>query len=129
MPYDIVVLIKQIPDLELIKVNQETGEPITDGVPFKFENLSKNSVEAAVRIKEKNGGKITAVLFGNEKGTQVMKEAYAMGVDEGVLITCLALSSMSENIKNFISSPPSKLWQPLARLCLHHRISVSFFRS
>ena len=87
MPYDIVVLIKQIPDLELIKVNQSTEEPITDGVPFKFENLSKNSVEAAVRIKEKNGGKITAVLFGNEKGTQVMKEAYAMGVDEGILIT------------------------------------------
>ncbi|MEM0141603.1 MAG: electron transfer flavoprotein subunit beta/FixA family protein [Thermoplasmatales archaeon] len=87
MPYNIVVLIKQIPDLELVKVNQSTGEPILEGVPYRFENLSKNAVEEAVRIKEKNGGKVTAVLFGNDKGTQVMKEAYAMGVDEGYVIT------------------------------------------
>ncbi|MEM0138686.1 MAG: electron transfer flavoprotein subunit beta/FixA family protein [Thermoplasmatales archaeon] len=87
MPYNIVVLIKQIPDLELVKVNQSTGEPILEGVPYRFENLSKNAVEEAVRLKEKNGGKVTAVLFGNEKGTQVMKEAYAMGVDEGYVIT------------------------------------------
>ncbi|MEM1996141.1 MAG: electron transfer flavoprotein subunit beta/FixA family protein [Thermoplasmatales archaeon] len=87
MPYNIVVLIKQIPDLEGVKVNQSTGEPILEGVPYRFENLSKNAVEEAVRLKEKNGGKVTAVLFGNEKGTQVMKEAYAMGVDEGYVIT------------------------------------------
>lgn len=87
MAYNIIVLIKQIPDLELIKINSSTGEPILDGVPFRFENLSKNAVEAAVRIKEKNGGKITAIIFGNEKATQVMKEAYAMGVDEGFILT------------------------------------------
>ncbi len=87
MPYNIIVLIKQIPDLELIKVNPSTGEPILDGVPYRFENLSKNAVETAVRIKEKNGGKITAILFGNDKATQVMKEAYAMGVDDGFIIT------------------------------------------
>ncbi len=87
MPYNIVVLIKQIPDLELIKVNTSTGDPILEGVPYRFENLSKNAVETAVRIKEKNGGKITAVLFGTDKATQVMKEAYAMGVDEGYILT------------------------------------------
>jgi Electron transfer flavoprotein, beta subunit len=87
MPYNIIVLIKQIPDLELIKINKDTGAPILEGVPYRFENLSKNAVEAAVRLKEKYGGKVTAVMFGNEKGTQVMKEAYAMGVDDGYIIT------------------------------------------
>ncbi|MGC8645321.1 MAG: electron transfer flavoprotein subunit beta/FixA family protein [Thermoplasmata archaeon] len=87
MPYNIVVLIKQMPDLELVKVNPSTGEPILEGVPFRFETLSKNAVEEAVRLKEKNGGKVTAILFGNDKGTQVMKEAYAMGADEGFVIT------------------------------------------
>ena len=38
-------------------------------------------------MKEKHGGKFTAILFGNDKGIQVMKEAYAMGVDEGFVIT------------------------------------------
>ncbi len=87
MSYNIIVLIKQMPDLELVKVNQSTGEPILEGIPYRFENLSKNAVEEAVRLKEKKGGKVTAILFGNDKGTQVMKEAYAMGVDEGYVIT------------------------------------------
>ena len=38
-------------------------------------------------MKEKHGGKVTAILFRNDKGIQVMKEAYAMGVDEGFVIT------------------------------------------
>ncbi len=87
MPYNIIVLVKQIPDLELIKINKDTGTPVLEGVPYRFENLSKNAVEAAVRLKEKYGGKVTAIMYGNEKGTQVIKEAYAMGVDEGFIIT------------------------------------------
>ena len=38
-------------------------------------------------MKEKHGGKVTAILIGNDKGIQVMKEAYAMGMDEGFVIT------------------------------------------
>jgi len=61
--------------------------PCLRGIPFRFETLSKNAVEEPVRLKEKHGGKVTAILFGNYKGIQVMKEAYAMGVDEGFVIT------------------------------------------
>jgi len=60
---------------------------VLEGVSFRFETLSKNAVEEAVRLKEKHGGKVTAILIGNDKGIQVMKEAYAMGVDEGFVIT------------------------------------------
>jgi electron transfer flavoprotein beta subunit len=87
MPYNITVLIKQIPDIDQMKTDPNSGEPLLDRVPMRMENLSKNAVEAAVRIKEKNGGKVTAVCFGTEKSTSVIKEAYAMGVDEGHLIT------------------------------------------
>lgn len=87
MTYNIIVLIKQIPDLELIKINPTTEEPILDGVPYKLEVLSKNAIEAAVKLKEKNGGKVTAVLFGNDKASKVMKEAYALGVDDGYILT------------------------------------------
>ena len=36
-------------------------------VPFRFKTLSKNAVEEPVRLKEKHGGKVTAILFGNDK--------------------------------------------------------------
>ncbi len=87
MTYNIVVLVKQIPTLELVKINPSTEEPILEGVPFRLETLSKNAIEAAVRIKEKYGGKVSAVIFGNDKSSQVMKEAYALGVDDGYILT------------------------------------------
>lgn len=86
MPYNTIVLIKQIIDIDQMKTNSATGEPITEGVPMRVENLSKNAIEAAVRIKEKFGGKITGIIFGGEQASSAMKEAYAIGVDEGIVI-------------------------------------------
>ena len=84
---DIIVLIKQMPDLEQVKPDPTTGEPQLKNVPLKLENLSENSVEEAVRLKEKYGGKVTAVIFGNEQSSAILKKAYAMGADEGYIIT------------------------------------------
>ncbi len=86
LPYNIIVLIKQILDIDQMKTNSTTGEPITEGVPMRVENLSKNAIEAAVRIKDKFGGKITGIIFGGEQSSSAMKEAYAIGVDDGIVI-------------------------------------------
>jgi electron transfer flavoprotein beta subunit len=87
MPYQIIVLIKQMPDLELVKPDPSTGVPNVKSVPLRFETLSKHAAEAAVRLKEKYGGKVTGICLGTETAGQAMKEAFAMGVDEGVVIT------------------------------------------
>ncbi|WP_393971254.1 electron transfer flavoprotein subunit beta/FixA family protein [Oxyplasma meridianum] len=86
MPYNIIVLIKQIVDIDLLKVDS-SGAPQVQGLPLRLETLSKNAVEEAVRLKEKHGGKVTAICFGTDKSTSAMKEAYAMGVDEGYILT------------------------------------------
>lgn len=83
---DVIVLIKQMPDLEQVKPDPTTGEPQLKNVPLKLENLSENSVEEAVRIKEKYGGKVTALIFGNEQSSAILKKAYAMGADEGYIL-------------------------------------------
>jgi electron transfer flavoprotein beta subunit len=87
MVLNIVVLIKQIIDIDQLKTDTKTGEPITQNIPLRVENLSKNAIEAAVQIKEKNGGKVTGIIFGTDKSNSAMKEAYAMGVDDGYIIT------------------------------------------
>lgn len=84
---EVIVLIKQMPDLEQVKPDPTTGEPQLKNVPIKLENLSENSVEEAVRLKEKYGGKVTALIFGNEQSSAVLKKAYAMGADEGFILT------------------------------------------
>ena len=82
---DIAVLVKQTVDMDQIKLN-DNNEPIMDNLPLKMDILSKNAVEAAVQLKEKYSGKVTGIIFGTERSTSTMKEAYAMGVDEGTVI-------------------------------------------
>lgn len=103
---DIIVLVKQMPDLEQVKPDPSTGEPQLKGVPLKLETLSENAVEEAVRLKEKNGGKVTALIFGNEQSGAIMKKAYAMGADEGFVLTgysgnnpSLTARALAEKIK------------------------------
>ncbi len=96
---DVIVLVKQIHDLEQIKPDPNTGSPVLEKAPFRMENLSENSIEAAVQLKEKNGGKVTALIFGNGEASQIMKKAYAMGCDDGFIITGFRESNPSFTAK------------------------------
>ncbi len=87
MPLNIIVLIKVIPDLEQIKANASTGEVQTDRIPLRLETLSENAIEAAVQLREKHGGKVFGLIFGKQESAPLMKKAYAMGVDEGTVLT------------------------------------------
>ncbi len=84
--YNIIVCFKQILDIDQMKIDEKTQEPITKNLPYRLEDLSKNAIEEAVRIKEKHGGKVIGITFGGEQATLAMKEALAMGVDEGIIL-------------------------------------------
>ena len=84
--YNIIVCFKQILDIDQMKVDENTQEPILKNLPYRLEDLSKNAIEEAVRIKEKHGGKVLGITFGGDQATLGMKEVLAMGVDEGIII-------------------------------------------
>ncbi len=79
---DIVVCIKQIYDLSQIKVDTASKRPVTEGVARKLSDFDKNALEEAVRIKEKFGGKVLALIRGTNDAA---KEALAMGADEAIV--------------------------------------------
>jgi electron transfer flavoprotein beta subunit len=89
---DIVVCLKQIPDLSQIRIKRETREPVLEGAPFLFGQFEKNALEEAVRLREKHGGKVIALALGNPKLKDTIIEALAMGADEAVILTDPALS-------------------------------------
>ena len=82
----IVVCLKQIPDLQQIRIKRDTREPVLEGVPLLFGDMDKNALEEAVRIVEKGGGKVTALALGSSKLRDTIKEALAMGADEAILL-------------------------------------------
>jgi electron transfer flavoprotein beta subunit len=83
---NIIVCAKQVVDVAEIKVDSSTKKPILIGVPQKISDMDKNALEEAIKIKEKQGGKITVVTVGAPDAKERMKELLAMGADEGVLI-------------------------------------------
>jgi electron transfer flavoprotein beta subunit len=83
----IAVCMKQVVDLEHIRIRPETREPVLDGLPVKFGDFDKNALEAAVRIKEADQtSTVTVVAGGGAKLKDTIKEALAMGADEAVLL-------------------------------------------
>jgi electron transfer flavoprotein beta subunit len=83
----ILVLMKQVLQTADLKVDRSTKTIVTQGVPRVISETDKNALEEAVRIKEKHGGKITAITLGPPEAREALREALAMGADEACLLT------------------------------------------
>lgn len=81
---NIVVAMKQIPDLQQIRIRNR--QPVLNDVPLTFGNIDKNALEAAVRIKENREAKVTVISVGSSQLEDTLKEALAIGADEAVLV-------------------------------------------
>jgi electron transfer flavoprotein beta subunit len=84
---NIIVCMKQVIDLEQIRIKPNTREPVIEGLPLMFGDFEKCALEEAVRIKEKHGGKVIALAVGSPKLRDTIKEALAIGADEAIILT------------------------------------------
>ncbi len=82
----IIVCVKQVVDTSDMKIDPNTKKPILAGLEKKVNDIDKNAVEEAIRIKEKHGGSITVITVGEPDARERLKELLAMGADEAVLI-------------------------------------------
>ena len=83
---NIIVCAKQVVDISEMKVDEKTNTPILSGLEKKVNEIDKNAVEEAIKIKDAQGGKITVVTIGETDAKERIKELLAMGADEGILI-------------------------------------------
>ncbi len=84
---NIIVLVKQVPDTAEVKINRETNTLIRDGVPSIINPYDMYAIEEALRLREKHGGKVTAVTMGPPQAAEALKEAVSLGVDDAVLVS------------------------------------------
>lgn len=83
----IIVCIKQVPNTEEVRIDPVNNTLIRSGVESIINPLDFNAIEEAVRIKEKNGGKVIALTMGPLHAEEAIKEALARGVDQGYLLS------------------------------------------
>jgi electron transfer flavoprotein beta subunit len=84
---NIIVCIKQVPETTEVKINPETNTLIREGVPAIVNPFDENAIEAALKLREKSGGKVTVITMGPPQAAEALKSAIAMGVDEVLLIS------------------------------------------
>jgi electron transfer flavoprotein beta subunit len=84
---NIIVLVKQVPDTSEVKINRETNTLIRDGVPSIINPFDMYAIEEALRLREKHGGKVTAVTMGPPQAAEALKETVSLGVDDVVLLS------------------------------------------
>jgi len=91
MPVNMIVCCKQVPDPEAppsaFKVDPAANKMVVAAdVKPVINPYDENALEAALRIKDKVGGKITAISLGNKFVRDVIKKSLAVGSDELVLL-------------------------------------------
>jgi electron transfer flavoprotein beta subunit len=88
---NIIVCVKQIIDPEAppssFKIDKAGKRAVAPpGVPPVLSPFDENAVEAALRIKDARGGKITVLSMGVNLLREVVKKPLSMGADELVLL-------------------------------------------
>lgn len=82
-----VVCIKQVPETTDVKIDPCTNTLMREGVPAIVNPFDMYAIEEALRLKEKLGGKVTALSMGPPQAESALREAISMGVDQGILLS------------------------------------------
>ncbi|MEM0123081.1 MAG: electron transfer flavoprotein subunit beta/FixA family protein [Conexivisphaerales archaeon] len=87
MGLNIILLFKYVPNTNTVNVDPNTGTLVREGVPSVVNPHDLDAAEFALELREKYGGKITAMIMAPPNAMKGIEFLMGMGVDEGVLIT------------------------------------------
>lgn len=95
MNLKLAVLIKSVPDPK--QWHKVTIDPVTKtirktGIPRVISPLDRNALEAAVVLKEKHGGEVTAICMGSPGARETVRDVLALGADRAVFLSDKAFS-------------------------------------
>ena len=83
----ILVCLKQVPDTETkIKVAADGKSLDPADVKWITSPYDEYALEAALRLKESAGAEVTAATVGDDKAKDILRNAFALGADNAVLI-------------------------------------------
>ncbi|MCO5221608.1 MAG: electron transfer flavoprotein subunit beta/FixA family protein [Thermomicrobiales bacterium] len=89
MTYQIAVLVKQVPDLNAMRIDSATGKPIYGG-QMVISSYDDYAIEEAIKLKEVHGADVTVIAAGPAGAKDAVSRALAMGADKGILIEVAA---------------------------------------
>jgi electron transfer flavoprotein beta subunit len=80
---NILVPVKSVMDVDL-NIRVRDGKVLEDGMNYILSKWDENAIEAALVLKEKHGGEVTAVSIGPDRAAESLRKALAMGADKAI---------------------------------------------
>jgi electron transfer flavoprotein beta subunit len=84
---NIIVCIKQVPETTEVDFDEETGRLKREGVAAVINPFDEYAIEEGLKIKETHGGTVKVLTMGPPWAADALRDAIAMGADEGYLAT------------------------------------------
>ena len=82
-----IVLIKQVPETSNVRLDPETGTMVREGVESIINPHDLYGIEVALQLREAHGGRVTVLSLGPRRAEREVREAVAMGCDNGILLS------------------------------------------
>lgn len=119
MRYNVVVLVKQVPDTKRI-----TGQAMNDdgtvnraALPAIFNPEDLNALELALDIKDRFGGTVTVMTMGLPSAAEVLRAGLFRGADRAILVTDRRCAASDTLATSYILSCAVKKLTPDIVLC------------
>ncbi len=87
MPMHVVVCIKQVPDAKNVRIDPDTHTLVRQGVDSIINPFDLFAVEAALRLKDAHGARVTAVTMGPPQAEEALRDTLSRGVDDALLLS------------------------------------------
>jgi len=84
----IAVCIKQVPGTAKVEVDPKTGVLKRDGIDAKLNPYDLYGLETALQLQQlAPGSTVTAVTMGPPQSEEIIREAFMMGADDGMILS------------------------------------------
>jgi len=101
----IIVCLKPVPDPKYwsrLSLNPETKILVREGIPNIINPLDKKALEAALQLREKNGGEVILLSMAPSLAIPVLREALAMGADQSILLSDITFAGSDTLATSYI---------------------------
>jgi electron transfer flavoprotein beta subunit len=97
-----VVCLKQVPDTTEVRIDPDTNTMMREGVPSIVNPDDMHAVEAALKIRDEHGGKVTVITMGPPQAEEALRQIITLGVDEAILISDRAFAGSDTLATSYI---------------------------
>ncbi len=80
----IVVLVKQVPSPQHVRLDPETRRLVREGVPLDLNEFDVYAVTAAIRLRDAHGGEVVTMTMGPPQAEEALRMTLAMGADRAI---------------------------------------------